>query len=54
MWAAGNLAAPMAQVINAAAAGAAVGAAVHMDLIGEDTDVAVSAYRARTSAGAGR
>jgi len=54
VWAAGNLAAPMAQVINAAAAGAAVGAAVHMDLIGEDTDVAVSAYRARTSAGAGR
>ncbi len=54
VWAAGNLAAPMAQVINAAAAGAGVGAAIHLELIAEDTDVAVAAYRASTSVGAGR
>jgi len=54
VWAAGNLTAPMAQVINAAAAGAGVGAAIHLELIAEDTDVAVAAYRASTSVGAGR
>ncbi len=47
VWAAGNLAAPMTQVISAAAAGAGVGAAVHMDLISEDTQLAVAAWRAR-------
>ena len=47
VWAAGNLAAPMAQVINSAAAGSAAGAAVHMDLMGEDVGVAVAALRAR-------
>lgn len=47
VWAAGNVAAPMAQVITAAAAGSAVGAAVHLDLIGEDTQLAVTALHAR-------
>ncbi len=47
MWAAGNVAAPMAQVITSAAAGSATGAAIHLDLIGEDTDLAVTALRAR-------
>lgn len=51
VWAAGNVAAPMAQVITAAAAGAAVGAAVHMDLMGEDTQLAVTALRARRASG---
>ena len=46
VWAAGNVAAPMAQVITSAAAGSAVGAAVHLDLIGEDTQLAVAALRA--------
>ncbi|MGB6021816.1 MAG: thioredoxin reductase, partial [Ornithinimicrobium sp.] len=45
VWAAGNLAAPMAQVITSAAAGSAVGAAIHMDLMSEDTDITVSALR---------
>jgi len=47
VWAAGNVAAPMAQVITSAAAGSGVGAAIHLDLIGEDTDLAVTALRAR-------
>ena len=47
VWAAGNLGAPMAQVITSAAAGSGVGAAIHLDLIGEDTDIAVTALRAR-------
>jgi thioredoxin reductase len=47
VWAAGNLTAPMAQVITAAAAGSAVGAAVHMELMVEDTQVAVTALRAQ-------
>lgn len=47
VWAAGNLAAPMAQVITSAAAGSGVGAAIHLDLIAEDTDIAVTALRAR-------
>ena len=51
VWAAGNLSAPMAQVITAAAAGAGVGAAVHLDLIGEDTQLAVTALRARRASG---
>ena len=46
VWVAGNVAEPMAQVIGAAAAGAAAGAAIHMDLILEDTAAAVAAYRA--------
>ena len=51
VWAAGNVAAPMAQVISSAAAGSAAGAAVHMDLMGEDTQVAVTALRARQASG---
>ncbi|WP_375503071.1 NAD(P)/FAD-dependent oxidoreductase [uncultured Jatrophihabitans sp.] len=47
VWAAGNVAAPMAQVITSAAAGSGVGAAVHMELMGEDIEVAVAALRAR-------
>ena len=47
VWAAGNLTAPVAQVITAAAAGSSVGAAVHLDLMGEDTQSAVTAWRAR-------
>ncbi len=47
VWAAGNVAAPMAQVITSAAAGSGVGAAVHMDLMSEDTEIAVTALRAR-------
>lgn len=51
VWAAGNVTAPMAQVVTAAAAGSGVGAAVHMDLMVEDTRVAVDALRARQGAG---
>lgn len=49
VWAAGNLAAPMAQVINSAAAGAAAGAAIHMDLMAEDNQITVAAYRVDAS-----
>ncbi len=48
VWTAGNVSAPMAQVIASASAGAAAGAAIHLDLIGEDTALAVAALRART------
>lgn len=54
VWAAGNLAAPMAQVITSAAAGSGVGSAIHLDLIVEDTAVAVTAYRSLATAGGGR
>lgn len=54
VWAAGNIADPMAQVINAAAAGAAAGSAIHMDLMSEDVAAAVSAYRMRTTVQAAR
>ena len=47
VWAAGNVASPMAQVVNSAAAGAAAGAAVNADLIAEDIGIAVRAHRAR-------
>ncbi|GAA2723317.1 thioredoxin reductase [Cellulomonas aerilata] len=47
VWAAGNVAAPMAQVINSAAAGATAGSSIHMDLMGEDVAAAVSTHRAR-------
>ena len=43
VWAAGNVAAPMAQVIGSAAAGATAGSMVHMDLIAEDTGLRVAA-----------
>jgi thioredoxin reductase len=54
VWAAGNVAAPMAQVVNAAAAGATAGATIHMDLVTEDVAVAVAAHRARGAVEAAR
>ncbi|GLZ42757.1 NAD(P)/FAD-dependent oxidoreductase [Actinokineospora sp. NBRC 105648] len=45
VWAAGNVADPMAQVISAAAAGTAVAAAINADLINEETALAVTALR---------
>jgi len=54
VWAAGNVAAPMAQVVTSAAAGAAAGSAVHADLLTEDVAVAVAAHRRRRSAQAPR
>lgn len=49
VWAAGNLSAPMVQVVDAAAGGAGAGAAIHMDLLAEDTARAVAAYRRRAA-----
>lgn len=43
VWAAGNVADPMAQVINAAAAGGLAAAAINMDLVNEDVRDAVTA-----------
>ncbi len=54
VWAAGNLAAPMAQVVNSAAAGATAGSAIHLDLIGEDVAIAVAAHREHAAVGAQR
>jgi len=54
VWAAGNVAAPMAQVINSAAAGATAGSTIHMDLVTEDVAVAVASYRKRATVEAGR
>ena len=54
VWAAGNISAPMAQVITSAAAGAAAGASIHADLITEDTALAVAAWRAGTERAADR
>ncbi len=54
VWAAGNVAAPMAQVINSAAAGATAGSMIHLDLVTEDVAVAVTAYRTRGAVGAAR
>jgi thioredoxin reductase (NADPH) len=57
VWVAGNVADPMGQVITAAADGMRAGAAIHMDLITEDTAQAVADHRAAAStlavAGAG-
>lgn len=46
VWAAGNVTNPQVQVISAAAAGLAAGAAINVDLIAEDTRAAVAAHRA--------
>lgn len=46
VWAAGNVTNPQTQVISAAAAGLAAGAAINADLIVEDTRAAVAAHRA--------
>ncbi len=51
VWAAGNVAAPMAQVINSAAAGATAGSSIHMDLMGEDVAAAVATHRSRITSG---
>jgi len=54
VWAAGNLSAPMVQVIDAAAAGAGAGSAIHLDLLDEDVEVAVAVHRAQSTAGTRR
>ncbi|QIN77903.1 FAD-binding protein [Rubrobacter marinus] len=50
VWVAGNAADLAAQVISAAAAGVRAGAAINADLIAEETEHAVTAYRARREA----
>ncbi len=45
VWAAGNVTDLMAQVGNAAAAGAMAGAHINADLVNEETEAAVAAYR---------
>jgi thioredoxin reductase len=47
VYAAGNVADPMAQVMAAAAAGLMAGAAINGDLVAEDTAAAVAAHRDR-------
>jgi thioredoxin reductase len=55
VWVAGNVADLMANVVGAAEAGARAGAAINADLVAEDTDRAVTAYRAlREAQAAGR
>ncbi|GAA1575281.1 NAD(P)/FAD-dependent oxidoreductase [Kribbella sancticallisti] len=46
VWVAGNVTDPMSQVITSAAAGLAAGAMLNADLLAEDTQQAVDAYRA--------
>ena len=50
VWVAGNVTDLAAQVGNAAAAGAAAAAQINADLVAEDTERAVTAYRARREA----
>jgi thioredoxin reductase len=50
VWVAGNVADLMAHVVGAAEAGVRAGAAINADLIAEDNDHAVTAYRARREA----
>ncbi len=45
VWVAGNVTDPMAQVVTAAAQGLAAGAAVHADLVAEDTRRALELHR---------
>ena len=56
VWVAGNVADLMANVVGAAEAGVRAGAAINADLVAEDTERAVTAYRARreTRTAAGR
>lgn len=49
IWAAGNVADPRAQVITAAAAGLMAGAAINVDMIGEETERAVASLRAQSA-----
>lgn len=53
IWIAGNVADPMGQVITAAADGMRAGAAIHMDLVQEDTARAVAAHRAASGSAVG-
>ena len=46
VWVAGNVTDPTAQVLGSANAGVVAGAAINADLVAEDTDHAVSDYRA--------
>ncbi len=50
VWAAGNVTNLVAQVITAAAGGLWAGAQINADLIHEDTELAVAAYRGRNQA----
>jgi thioredoxin reductase len=50
VWVAGNVADLMAHVVGAAEAGVRAGAAINADLIAEDNDRAVTAYRDRREA----
>src|SRR5918995_3260134 len=50
VWVAGNVADLIVQVVGAAEAGVRAGAAINADLVAEDTDRAVTAYRARREA----
>jgi thioredoxin reductase len=50
VYAAGNVADPMAQVMSAAAAGLMAGAAINGDLVTEETAAAVAAHRDRLGA----
>lgn len=50
VWVAGNVADVAETVVGAAAAGVRAGAAINADLIAEDTDRSVTAYRARRDA----
>ncbi|HET7480071.1 MAG TPA: NAD(P)/FAD-dependent oxidoreductase [Rubrobacteraceae bacterium] len=50
VWVAGNVTDPVAQVGAAAAAGAFAAAQINADLVAEDTERAVTAYRARREA----
>jgi thioredoxin reductase len=50
VYAAGNVADPMAQVMSAAAAGLMAGAAINGDLVAEETAAAVAAHRERSGA----
>ncbi len=53
VWAAGNVADPIAQVMGSASAGAMAGAAINADLMAEDTREAVAAHRDRLSSTTG-
>jgi thioredoxin reductase len=50
VWVAGNVTDPTAQVLGSANAGVMAGAAINADLMAEDTERAVTAYRARREA----
>ncbi|WSA86583.1 NAD(P)/FAD-dependent oxidoreductase [Micromonospora sp. NBC_01796] len=53
VWVAGNVTDLSAQVVMAAAGGVAAAAAINADLIAEETEQAVTAYREARTAGAG-